>query len=136
MFVKTDAAVVSEVLWHRLHPMLLNSDCPFSSDEVCVVGTGGAERRMNAAKLIMSEGVVLPPEPMLVWSSGVALNTQPAVTPRSFGKTSFDTPCSTLYASPAKISSDLFWAFQPKRVTVPSLPLVFRRPPIPSCDFS
>src|SRR5262245_12653333 len=41
-------------------------------------------------------------------------------------------PISTLYASPEKISSDLFCAFQPNRVTVPSLPLVLSRPEMPS----
>src|SRR5262245_35674041 len=39
-------------------------------------------------------------------------------------------PISTLYASPANTSSDLFWAFQPKRATVPSLPLRFACPEI------
>jgi hypothetical protein len=75
--------------------MLLNNDWPFSSDDVCVVGAGGAESRMNAAKFMMSEGVVLPPDPMLVWSSGVALKMQPATAARSFGNNSLDTPCST-----------------------------------------
>ena len=35
-----------------------------------------------------------------------------------------------------KTRSDLFCAFQPKRVTVPSLPLRFGRPPIPSACFA
>src|SRR3977135_4481885 len=39
-------------------------------------------------------------------------------------------PISTLYASPENSSSDLFWAFQPKRATVPSLPLLFAWPEI------
>jgi len=43
---------------------------------------------------------------------------------------SFVTPCSTLYASPAKIDSDLFCAFQPNRVMEPSLPLRLKCPPI------
>src|SRR6266498_1758803 len=34
-------------------------------------------------------------------------------------------PISTLYASPANSRRDLFWAFQPNRATVPSLPLLF-----------
>ena len=94
----------------------------------CVVGVGGAERRINAAKLTTSESAPVT----LVKSSGVALNAHPVTSTRSFGKASFDTPCSTLYASPEKIKSDLFWAFQPKRVTVPSLPEVFNLPPIPN----
>src|SRR6266571_3740199 len=39
-------------------------------------------------------------------------------------------PISTLYASPENKSSDLFCAFQPKRATVPSLPLLFAWPEI------
>jgi hypothetical protein len=50
----------------------------------------------------------------------------------SSAKSSFETPCSTLYASPAKIRSDFFCAFQPKRATVPSLPERFRTPLMPS----
>ncbi len=42
---------------------------------------------------------------------------------RSDWKSSLEMPISTLYASPEKISSDLFCAFQPKRAIVPSLPL-------------
>ena len=56
MPVNGDAAVVSDTLWQRAHPMLLNNACPFSSDVVCVVGVGGAESRMNALKLMTSEG--------------------------------------------------------------------------------
>ena len=41
-------------------------------------------------------------------------------------------PISTLYASPENSSSDWFCAFQPKREIVPSLPLRFRRPLMPS----
>jgi len=48
---------------------------------------------------------------------------------RSFGKSSLVMPISTFSASPAKMSSDLFWAFQPKRVIVPSFPLVLKVAP-------
>ena len=44
-------------------------------------------------------------------------------------------PISTLYASPEKIWSDLFWAFQPNRVIVPSFPFRFGRPKIPNNSF-
>src|SRR6516162_7932887 len=44
-------------------------------------------------------------------------------------------PISTLYASPANITSDLFCAFQPKRVMVPSLPLRLGYPEIPRANF-
>src|SRR5262245_44729336 len=40
-------------------------------------------------------------------------------------------PISTLYASPEKRRSDLFCAFQPSRVIVPSLPLRLGRPAMP-----
>ena len=56
---------------------------------------------------------------------------QTGVSSRAVGKTSLVTPISTLYASPAKIVRDLFCAFQPKRVMVPSLPLRFGMPLIP-----
>src|SRR3954453_5538423 len=56
---------------------------------------------------------------------------------RSCGKISLLMPISTLYASPANSSSDLFWAFQPKRAMVPSLPLRLKVPlmprPLPVC---
>jgi hypothetical protein len=58
-------------------------------------------------------------------------------------------PISTLYASPANSSSDLFCAFQPNRAMVPSLPLLlvwplivrpdtwkFGRPLMPSALFA
>ena len=45
-------------------------------------------------------------------------------------------PISTLYASPVNRSSDLFCAFHPKRVTVPSLPAVFTCPVMPRSRFN
>src|SRR5579864_2133746 len=67
---------------------------------------------------------------MLLESSGEWLKTQPATKPLSLGNTSLDTPCSTLYASPENTIRDLFWAFQPKRVMVPSFPAVLKVPAI------
>ncbi len=106
-------------------------------------GIGGASSRLNAAKFTTSDdiseavpidvpafGLLAFPLRRGVASSGDPLNTQPVTALRSFGNTSFDTPCSTLYASPTNISSDLFWAFHPNRVIVPSLPLVLKIPPI------
>src|SRR5579863_6248925 len=49
----------------------------------------------------------------------------------SLGKFSLVTPISTLEAAPAKINSDLFCAFQPKRLTVWSLALVLNLPLMP-----
>src|SRR5260370_14773115 len=135
MPVNGDPAVVRDGVCHSGRPMLLKSDWPFNWELVLGVGVGGADSRMNAAKFTTSDGVVLPPVPMFVWSSGVWLKMQPGTAERSLGNTSFDTPDSTLYASPAKITRDLFCAFQPNFVTVPSLPFVFRRPPMPSEDF-
>src|SRR5262249_13091560 len=122
--------------------MLPNNADPLCADDVSAAGAGGAVRRMNAAKLTVSDDrsetlpTGLPFTVRLVPSSGPGLKTQPGTAERSLGKTSFETPCSTLYASPANINSDLFWAFQPNRVTVPSLPMVLRLPLIPSADFA
>src|SRR5277367_4220406 len=147
MPVNGEAAVVSDVEWQSAQPTRLNRLAPFCVDAVGDAGVGGAERRMNAAKFTTSDDIseavpnIVPKLELVllalirfVASSGVELNTQPATAARSFGNSSLDTPCSTLYASPEKMSNDLFCAFQPKRVTVPSLPLVFRLPPIPSWD--
>src|SRR5258705_10632442 len=101
-------------------------------------GTGSDDKRENAAKLTVSDEKSEAGLPLvsvgdrMVLSSGVPLNWQFGSVSRSLGKSSLVTPCSTLYASPAKISSDLFCAFQPKRVIVPSLPLVLKRPAIPA----
>src|SRR5262249_46632263 len=104
MPVNLDLAVVSDGEWHMAQPMLLNRFDPFWIDGDDGPGVGGAVRRMNAAKLMMSEDIwfavpVLPPVSglvMFVESSGVALNTQPATAERSLGKPSLETPCSTL----------------------------------------
>src|SRR5215472_10072713 len=109
---------------------------------VALDGMGGARKRMKAANLsgplMASTGVAASG---FAVSLGTVANWQLYVSSRSWEKSSFEMPCSTLYASPAKISSDVFCAFQPKRVTVPSLPLVLGepvilmrlgRPPMPS----
>src|SRR5579862_9559540 len=123
--------------------MELNRLAPFWMEGVGGAGVGGAVIRMNAAKLTRSDDISetvprvvpklgLPDVPLIMTlaSSGELLNTQPATALRSLGNSSFETPCSTLYASPTNMSTDLFWAFQPKRVMVPSLPLVLNTPPI------
>src|SRR5579859_339509 len=104
MPVNGDSPVVSEEEWHRTQPILLNNTWPFSSEAVCVVGVGGAVRRMNAAKFTVSDDIfeAVPVSPsssglvMLVESSGVPLNTQPETAARSLGNSSLATPCSTL----------------------------------------
>src|SRR3954470_18694389 len=112
------APVVSVSVWQCTQPtpgslLVPKSAAPRFSEALLVVAAGGAERRMNAANSTVS-----PASPVTgsVASSGVALYWQPAAVARSLGKSSLETPCSTLYASPAKMSSDLFCAFQPKRV--------------------
>ena len=70
----------------------------------------------------------------LIWrtlgttSLGTIANWQLGVSSRSLWKSSLVMPISTLYASPEKRVSDLFWAFQPKREMVPSLPFRFAVP--------
>src|SRR6478672_4086412 len=139
MPVKGDFAVVSLSEWHSTQPMLLKSAWPFAADGVNGRGTGTAWRRRKPGKLTGREEIGLAKSPApgpggmirLVVSSGVTLNTHPRMALRSLGKTSLAMPCSTLEASPEKINRDLFCAFQPKRVMVPSLPLVLKRPAMP-----
>ena len=102
-----------------------------------MVGVGGALSLMKRAKFITSDAAAdaLPLPARLVKSSGDGLNTQPDTALRSFGNSSFEMPCSTLYASPAKISRLLFCAYHPKRVTVPSLPIVLNFPEMPNVNF-
>ncbi len=111
-----------------------------------VDGVGGAGIRINNANLITSLDVPRFVALKCVMSSGVALMRQFAGRPkppvpslpsspgsgRSCVNASLLTPCSTLYASPAKITSDLFCAFQPKRLIVPSLPLWLKVPLVPN----
>src|SRR5580765_2893281 len=94
-----------------------------------VDGAGDARNRMKLANF---SG---PPSPSakvaavgFVTSLGTVANWQLGVSSRSCGKSSLLMPCSTLYASPAKMRRDLFCAFQPNLVMVPSLPLAFGAP--------
>src|SRR5580658_1878261 len=110
----------------------------------------GAElRRMKMAKFSILEETreATPPPPTSlpaavllkteggtgsVSSSGRSLPVQSSPGMRSVLKSSLVTPSSTLAASPAKRSRDLFCAFQPNLVTVWSLGLVFRWPVTPT----
>src|SRR5579864_4920430 len=109
MPVKIDCPVVSCGEWHSEQPMLANRLAPFCVDEVEGPGEGGAVNRLKAAKFAVSDDIseavptVVPkfellelPFKRFVESSGELLNTQPATALRSFGKSSFETPCSTL----------------------------------------
>jgi hypothetical protein len=77
--VKMEAAVVNVGEWQNAHPVLLKSAWPFFSEAVDVVGVGGSVNRMNPAKFSRSEDIEdIPPDPTkFVWSSDVALYTQP-----------------------------------------------------------
>src|SRR5258708_40201832 len=105
-----DSSVTRVWVWQSVHPIDWKSEAPLSSDDVLVVGFGGADSRMKAAKFTVSDDIwlavpVRPPPTglwMLVESSGVRLTSQFA-TERSLEKSSLLTPCSTLYASPAKM---------------------------------
>jgi len=70
-------------------------------------------------------------------SSGVAFSKQElGGLPRSSGKISLVTPCSTRYASAANRSNDLVCAFHPNRVIPPSRASRFGRPSIPNLAFA
>src|SRR6478735_8080661 len=124
MPVKGEGAVFRVSEWHSTQPTLLNRVWPFVADGVNATGTGTALSRMKAAKFTCSEEIWLASSPAVgpggmircVVSSGVTLNTHPRMALRSLENTSLAMPCSTLEASPEKISRDLFCAFQPKRV--------------------
>src|SRR5581483_609519 len=109
MPVNCDAPVVREGEWQSAQPILLNKLAPFWVEGVGEAGVGGAESRIKAAKFTVSDDIseIVPsvdPKLGLLWfplrillaSSGVGLNRQPATAERSLGNTSLETPCSTL----------------------------------------
>src|SRR6202030_287058 len=127
--------VVNEGVWQCTQPVFVKRARPLTMDGVSGAGVGGASIRMKSANASMSErtavlGLEVGVEGVmkLTVSSGVALKRQPGVSSRSWGKSWFVTPISTLYASPAKMIRDLFCAFHPKRVIVPSFALMFALP--------
>jgi hypothetical protein len=100
-----------------------------------VDGTAGGRRQESheigeVSDVVETAASTWPPS--LKMLLGAATGEQFLVSSRSVLNSRFEMPISTLYASPANNSKDLFWAFQPNRVTVPSFPFRFRRPPIPS----
>ena len=127
--------VVNDGVWQWTQPTFAKMARPFTVDGVLGAGVGGASIRMKSANASMSErtaGLGLEPGVgvgvKLSVSSGVALKRQPGVSSRSWGKSWFEIPISTLYASPANMIRDLFCAFHPKRVIVPSFALAFALP--------
>src|SRR5271165_6736394 len=128
-------AVVNEGVWQWAQPIPAKVPRPFSLDGVAGAGVGGANIRMKLANPSMSEMTAVFELPVVVGvvvklsvSSGVGLKRQPGVSSRSCGKSWFVIPISTLYASLANIRRDLFCAFHPKRVMVPSFALRFTFP--------
>src|SRR5262245_22781593 len=131
-------------VWQSAHPAELNRALPLSIDAeltlpttglvlvYAMTGVGGARNRMKLAKLTASLDIRCGcVSSKFRRSSGYWLGVHVGVSSRSCGNKSFETPCSTLYASPAKIISDLFCAFHPKRVTVPAFPSRFSCPLTP-----
>src|SRR5262249_6366466 len=102
-------------------------------------GTAAALRRMKIVKFSIREEIWLASSPavlpvgMMTWalSSGVGLVAHPPLV-RSLVNSWWGIPISRLEASPENISMDLFCAFQPNLVMVPSLPLVLNRPAMPA----
>src|SRR5579862_3715468 len=100
-------------------------------------GWGWSRKRIKSPKATMSLGPdTVEVTSKLVVSSGDGFIRHPAGSgfggyPRSLGKSSLVMPISTLYASPANMSRDLFCAFQPNRVMEPSLPLRLGTPAMP-----
>src|SRR5437867_10775434 len=122
-------------VWQSAHPTSVKSFRPLAIESappgVSREGAGGARKRAKKANfsiaLIPSTSVLAS---VLVTSLGTSENWQLGVSSRSVWNSSLVIPISTLYASPEKSSSDLFWAFHPNRATVPSLPLLFAWPEI------
>src|SRR5436305_743758 len=109
MPVNGDLPVVIVGVWQSEQPVETNSAAPFWVELVDVPGVGGADRRLNRAKFMVSDPIsaavptLVPTFGLLglsfrkrVESSGELLKTQPATALRSLGNTSLDTPCSTL----------------------------------------
>src|SRR6516225_4141939 len=128
--------------------MVAKAARPCSADGVGGAGVGGASMRTKLANASISEitaGFEVPEVVVvkLSVSLGVGTNRQPGVSSRSCGNSWLEMPISTLYASPTNMSRDLFCAFHPKRVMVPSLALRFAFPlrialgcpEIPRADF-
>jgi hypothetical protein len=129
--------VRNEDVWHNAQPMAENRLRPRPIDAEppgeLVDGVGGARKRMKNANFSMALTVSVGSGPStFVTSFGCEANWQLAFSSRSTWNSSFEMPISTLYASPENSSSDSFCAFQPKRETVPSLPLRLRRPLMPN----
>src|ERR1700733_13407786 len=142
-------------VWHVEQPIDLNSDEPFEIDcappGTFVEATGGASSRMNSANSTMSDGTCafcaawsgFDATLKLVASSGYPCPErfkQLAGSPspcsscgsgRSWENISLVMPISTLYASAAKSSRDLFWPLQRKRPIVRSLLWGLHPPPMP-----
>src|SRR6266436_4087447 len=113
--------VVNGGVWQWTQPIFTKLARPFTVDGVSGAGVGGANIRMKSANASMSErtallGLEVGAEVIVKLSAslGVLVKRQLGVSSRSWGKSSFVIPISTLYASPVNTSRDLFCAFHPK----------------------
>src|SRR5262249_25193882 len=128
------AWTVCVLVWHSLHPTSLNAASPRASLAPNGAGWGGAEKRMKFADCSQAASTnsgfeKLPlgsfgslPSPVLTTSFGCEPRPHASSSTFCVGFSSLVMPFSTTYASPAKTKSDLFCAFQPNLVIVPSLP--------------
>ena len=83
--------VINDGVWQWTQPIVVKTARPFIVDGVSDAGAGGASIRMKSANASMSERTAVLEGGVEVGvklnvSSGVALNRQPAVSPRSWGK--------------------------------------------------
>jgi len=133
------AAVSSAGVWHSAQPTFTNRLLPLamevappgvSGEGVAQRGSAGKGEPLDRADRLqrlrgIDSGYVIGDLRELARRSLIALGLEQLV----------GDPISTLYASPENSRSDLFCAFHPKRATVPSLPLWFVRPEMPSTPF-
>src|SRR3984893_16455700 len=127
--------VVNEGVWQWAQPTFVKVARLLTLDGVSGAGMGGAKMRMKLVTASMSEMTagleVAAPVGAVVklsGSFGVAMKRHAGVSSRSCGNSWFEIPISTLYASLDNMSRDLFCAFHPKRVMVPSFALRFAFP--------
>src|SRR6266481_6675116 len=148
--VMLDGCVVPTVgLWQTAQPMALNRARPLLMEVeppgVVAEAGGGASMRMklanavtsySTAALVVSSGFVESsgypfPDRFRQFAGNPLPNASSPGSGRSWGNSRLEMPISTLYAPPEKMCSDLFCAFHPNRVMVPSLPLRLNVPAMP-----
>ena len=127
--------MVKVAVWQFAQPMLTNWFEPLHHGVIDGSATWGSQEAHEERKLGgIVEQVHASGGSHVECVVGAAVGEHCGVSSRSLGNTRFVTPCSTLYASPAKTCRDLFCDFHPKRVTLPSFPLRFSLPEMPRPD--